>query len=202
MNQRKVADEILTKEMPFDRVLRMIMPMIHRLALQAEGVCGLETEDIEQELSIQAYKSWEKWEPWRGTKFSSYVYNALEKKKNCLIRSAKAQKRNGGLHPLSLDDAAGFRHPDGRDFRLYDVVQDSNSRQDPEKQAQVHDILEAVEQVLASMQEKGRGAVRMLMEGYTQIEVSRSTGISQPLVSYYLRTFRTKMMSELGSWEE
>ena len=68
------------------------MPMIRSIARQADGVCGLEMEDVEQELSIQAYRSWETWEPERGSKFSTYVYETLVKQKNCLIRTAKAQK--------------------------------------------------------------------------------------------------------------
>jgi len=89
----KNVNMVITRDMDFENVLQSIMPMIRSIARQADGVCGLEMEDVEQELSIQAYRSWETWEPERGSKFSTYVYEALVKQKNCLIRTAKAQKR-------------------------------------------------------------------------------------------------------------
>ena len=53
------------------------------------------------------------------------------------------------------------------------------------------------------MQEKGRRVVIALLEGQTQLEVSRAAGISQPLISYYLKSFRTKVRTELGKgWTE
>ena len=86
----KNVNMVSTRDMDFENVLQSIMPMIRSIARQADGVCGLEMEDVEQELSIQAYRSWETWEPERGSKFSTYVYETLVKQKNCLIRTAKA----------------------------------------------------------------------------------------------------------------
>lgn len=195
MNQKKIMNESVSKEIPFEDVLQEIMPMIHRIAMQVDGIYGLEVDDVKQELSLQAFYSWEKWEPGRGTKFSTYVYEALIKKKNSLVRTAKAQKRNGGHAPASLDEAMDFWQSDRASFQLYDVIPDP--QQNPDEQAQVRAIWEAVESALGSMQEKGQRVVRALLEGYTQVEVSRATGITQPLVSYYLKSFRTKVAAEL-----
>lgn len=42
-----------------------------------------------------------------------------------------------------------------------------------------------------------------LLEGHSQLELSRSTGISQPLISYYMKSFRTKVRMELErGWGE
>ena len=88
----KNVNMVITRDMDFENVLQSIMPMIRSIARQADGVCGLEMEDVEQELSIQAYRSWETWEPERGSKFSTYVYETLVKQKNCLIRTEEAEK--------------------------------------------------------------------------------------------------------------
>lgn len=60
------------------------------------------------------------------------------------------------------------------------------------------EIPETVERVLASMQDKERTVIRTLMDGHTQLEVSRSTGIPQPLISYYVKSFRAKMANASG----
>ena len=60
-------NESVSKEIPFEDVLQAIMPMIHRIATQVDGVYGLEVDDVKQELSLQAFFAWEKWEPGRGT---------------------------------------------------------------------------------------------------------------------------------------
>lgn len=57
----------------------------------------------------------------------------------------------------------------------------------------------AVEKVLAAMPEKGRAPVKALLNGQTQVEVSRSTGMSQALVSYYLKFFWTRLEGELDA---
>lgn len=196
MNQKKSAIEITSKDIAFEDVLQEIMPMIHRIAMQVDSVYGLEIDDVKQELSLQAYYTWEKWEPGRGTKFSTYVYEALVNKKNCLVRAMRAQKRNSGYAPASLDEAMDFWQSDRASFQLYDVIPDP--QQNPDEQVQVRAIWEAVESALGSMQEKGQRVVRALLEGYTQVEISRATGITQPLVSYYLKSFRTKVAAELG----
>ena len=197
----KNVNMVITRDMDFENVLQSIMPMIRSIARQADGVCGLEMEDVEQELSIQAYRSWETWEPERGSKFSTYVYETLVKQKNCLIRTAKAQKRNGGVTPESLDKIIDSKGRDGKECCLYDFLPDPS--QDPEEQIQSREIWEAVERALDGMQEKGRRVVIALLEGQTQFEVSRAAGISQPLISYYLKSFRTKVRTELGKgWTE
>ena len=63
----KNVNMVITRDMDFENVLQSIMPMIRSIARQADGVCGLEMEDVEQELSIQAYRSWETWEPDRNS---------------------------------------------------------------------------------------------------------------------------------------
>lgn len=186
---------IITKETAFEDVLQSIMPMIRSIAKQADGICGLEAEDVEQELAIQAYHSWGTWEPGRGAKFSTYVHDALVNRKNCLIRTEKAQKRNGGEAPGSLDELVETRKRDGSFFCLYDTLPDPS--EGPEEQAEAKELWEAAERALGGMQEKGRDIVRGLLEGRTQLDISRSTGVSQPLIAYYLRSFRIKVRAEL-----
>lgn len=195
MNLNKAFNDILTKETPFEDALQTITPMIHHIASQIDGVYGLEIEDVIQELSVQAYDAWEKWEPERGIKFSTYVYNVLLNKKNCLIRIAKAQKRNSGLPPVSLDEPIEGQSMCNSTFCLYDVLMDIS--QNLEDQTRTLEIWDIVERALASMQENGQNVIGALLMGYTQVEISRLTGATQPLVSYYLRSFRTKVKAEL-----
>jgi len=196
MYNKSLESEVLTKQTQFEDIFQSIAPMIHHIAAQADGVYGLEIDDVKQELAIQAYYAWEKWEPGRGAKFSTYVFDVLVNKKNHLIRMAKAQKRNCGLAPASLDESIDSQGAGGDSLCLYDVLADTN--QDPEEGTVVLELWDVVESVLASMQEKGQRVIRALLNGYTQMETGRFTGISQPLVSYYLKTFRVKMSAELG----
>lgn len=195
MKQEKIMNEINTKDMSFEDVYQSIMPMIHCIAAQIDGAYGLEAEDVVQELSIQAYYAWGKWEPGRGTKFSTYVFDVLVNKKNHLIRIARAKKRNGGTSPSSLDATTENPNNPGKRYSLYDVLTDIE--QNTEEQVQMVELWDVVERVLDSMQEKGRGVVRALLSGYTQMEIARLTGATQPLISYYLKSFRTKVKAEL-----
>lgn len=199
MNIKNFGSELFTKETPFEDVYQMIEPMIHYIASLIDGIYSLEIDDIKQELSIQAYCAWGKWEPDRGTKFSTYVFDVLINKKNCLVRAAKAQKRNCGLSPASLDEVIENRDINGSPFCLYEVFADIN--QNPEELACVLTIWDAVERVLASMQKKEQKAVRALLSGYTQMEISRSVGVNQSMVSCYLKSFRTKVRAELERGE-
>lgn len=195
MYQSKICNELNTKDVPFEEVLEWITPMIEHIAIQVNGLYGLEYEDVKQELSIQAYAAWEKWEPNRGTKFSTYVFDILVNRKNGLIRIARAKKRNCGVVPASLDAPMETKDTGNGTFCLYDVLADI--QQDPEMRIQAGEVLDAVERAIASMQEKGQGVIRALLSGYTQMEISRFTGTTQPLVSYYLKSFRTKVRAEM-----
>ena len=67
--KKALCVEDLTKDVPFEDVLPLITPMIKRLAFSASNVYGLEKEDLEQELALKAFLSWQSWEPGHGTKF-------------------------------------------------------------------------------------------------------------------------------------
>lgn len=196
MSRARISIETLTKATPFEDVLPLIMPMIKRISRDTNGVYGLEHEDLEQELCLQAFNSWQKWDPNEGTKFSTYVYNALMKQKNFLVRSAKAQRRNSGIQPISLD---GLRDSDScsndmKPFRLYDIIEDDSV--DLETHVYLLEVKEIIAEVIESLPARAQEIVKMLLEGNTQVEVSQETGYAQSLISYHLSSFRMKLREE------
>ena len=56
----------------------------------------------------------------------------------------------------------------------------------------------ALGRIIATMPEKGQRVIRSLLDGHTQQETSRITGIPQSVVSYYLKVFRVKAAGALG----
>jgi len=190
----RIAIENLTKEIPFEEVLPLITPMIKRISLDTNGVYGLEHEDLEQELAFQAYQSWQIWDPDRGTKFSTYVYNALMRRKNFLVRFAKTKRRNNGRSPISLDGTPGVQN-EGGTFQLYDILADDGA--DPETYAYLMEIRDLAEDVLSSMRKNSQTIIRELLDGYTQVEVSKKNGVTQSLVCYHLNSFRRKLREKM-----
>lgn len=196
MKTNKRSNVILTKDTPFEVVLDSVMPMIKSIGRETNGVYGVEREDLEQELSLQVYKSWQSWKPDGGTKFSTYVYDALMKRKNFIVRTAKAQRRNCGQSPASLDEMRTGSQSTTEEFRLYDVLTEEDSC-DPETYAYIREIQGILEEVLGTLRERSQEVVRGILEGYTQQEVSEMTGVTQSLVSYHLNLFRQKLRQEL-----
>lgn len=189
--------ETLTKDVPFEEVLPLIRPMIQSIAYSASHVYGLEKEDLEQELTIKAYTSWQLWAPEGGTKYSTYVYDILVKHKNYLIRSAKSQRRNGGTRPFSLDGIPGGDNGwnDNDSSSVYDFCADEGGI-DLDEHVYMLEVREAIEKVFQTQSERAQIALRGVLEGKTQEDVSRETGIVQSQVSYYLSNFRTKLREE------
>lgn len=189
--------ETLTKDVPFEDVLPLILPMIRSIAYSASNVYGLEKEDLEQELSIRAYTSWQTWEPDGGTKYSTYVYDILVKHKNYLIRSAKTQRRNGGTRPFSLDGISGGDNGrnDSDSSLMYDFCPDDGGI-DLDEHVYILEVREAIKKVFLSQSNRAQIALRGVFEGQTQEDVSRETGIAQSQISYYLNVFRTKLREE------
>lgn len=197
MKHQKLTVDMLTKDVPFDEVLPLIAQMIRRIAYSVNGVYGLEREDLEQELSLMAYTSWQAWDPNGGTKFSTYVYEILVKHKNHLVRKAKAQCRNGGVRPASLDigrdSGHGDHDPDG--YQFYDFCPDT-SEMSLEDRVYLQEVQEVIEQVIRMQIRQAQPVLRLLLTGMTQEAVSREAGVTQSQVSYYLKNFRTRLREE------
>lgn len=196
MKKNRAAIENLTKDTPFEDVLTSVTPMIKSISGKTNGVYGLEREDLEQELSIQVFKSWQSWNPDGGTKFSTYVYDALVKTKNFIVRTAKAKRRNGGQPPASLDAELEIKQTNAVDFSLYSIIAEPDVC-DPETYVYINEILDVADEVLDTMSERAQDVIRNLLDGYTQTEVSEMTGVTQSLVSYHFNLFRKKLRQEL-----
>ena len=194
--KKALCVEDLTKDVPFEDVLPLITPMIKRLAFSASNVYGLEKEDLEQELALKAFLSWQSWEPGHGTKFSTYVYDVLTKHQKYLVRGAKTQRHNGGARPVSLDgmnDSSRNGH-DG-DYQVYDFCADQTGV-DMDEHLYVTEMKEVIERVILSLPAHIQPIIRSLINGKTQEAVSRETGITQSLISYHLSNFRVKLQKE------
>lgn len=196
--QKSLTVETLTKDIPFEDVLPLIKPMISRIVYSINDIYGLEKEDLEQELTLRAYMSWQTWAPDGGTKFSTYVYNMLTKHKNYLVRSAKTQRRNCGLPPFSLDgpnDGDGGKN-DSEPYYIQDFCAD-NTGMDLDDHVYMLEVCSIVEKVFLSQSSRAQDVIRRVLDGETQEIVSRETGITQSQVSYYMKIFRTKVREEL-----
>ena len=188
--------EDLTKDAPFEDVLPLITPMIKRLAFEASSVYGLEREDLEQELSLRAFLSWQSWEPGHGSKFSTYVFDVLTKHQKYLVRTAKTQRRNGGSRPISLDGMNdSSRNGHEGEYQVYDFCA-NQAGMDMDEYLYVTEMEESVERVICSLPTHTQPIIRSLITGKTQETVSRETGFSQSQISYYLSSFRVKLREE------
>lgn len=56
---------------------------------------------------------------------------------------------------------------------------------------------ETLRAMITTIPKKGQTAIQTMMDGYTQVEVSQIYGISQPVISYYLKCFQAQVMREL-----
>lgn len=189
--------ENFTKDTPFEEVLASIEPLIGYISRGTNSVYDIDREDLEQELRIQALLSWQTWIPGRGANYFTYVRNAMIKKKNFLVRTAKAQCRNGGQRPHSLDEIRAcwqsFKSQNGS-FRAVSTAEDDCN---PEAHFFRQEIRDAIEEVLGSMDERPREIIEYILDGYNQVETAKIIGVSQPTVNYHVKQFRKKLRQAL-----
>lgn len=58
---------------------------------------------------------------------------------------------------------------------------------------------EILKDVIGSLSKKGQEVIYAMLNGYTQSEAAHTTGLSQPVVSYYIKMFRARAVKALGN---
>ncbi len=88
-----------------------------RSLIRHPAIHGMEVEDIEQELMLDVLSRTQAYDPEKAS-WRTFVDRILNHKIADLIEEAKAQKRGGGVRPLSLD--AMLENTDGEDDEFPD----------------------------------------------------------------------------------
>lgn len=153
--------------------LREIEPAINKFSSRA--IPGMDTEDIMQELRIEAWTAWQSYDPDNGTKFLTYVYPILRQKTIDLYRGATAGKRSlqneNSLNALMEDDGYEPTYTMTNDF----------------EKVELDDV---VDNFYADLSEKDKAIFNLLREGYKKSEIAALCGVSPATVSRHKRKMR------------
>ena len=148
---------------------------------------GLDFDELVSLLSLALCKTVSIYDPSKGYKLSSLFSTVA---RNCVrmeLRKLKSDKRRAQSEAVSLETPI---HCSGEELRLFDVLM--SAEPDPEEQffmnresADNHAILR---EVIAGLDERSRKIMEMYyFRGMTQVEISKTLGISQAHVSRRIR---------------
>lgn len=198
-NNRSMGTEQDAEKLAFEVYLEQVTPFMIKLCRETQ-IYGLEQDDLFQELSIQLYICWERYDPSQGTKFLTFAYPALTRRKNELVRQRKAVFRGSGVAPIPLDGDRSFKADPRFHPCLFDVIAEPSVMTDESIIARM-DILDATEDAIRSFKSKKVQKILVsLLMGHTQKEVSAKYGCAQSLVSQYLNQFRRLLRERLKDY--
>ena len=187
---------ISRNEVYFEQALEKLKPMIRRLCRNSAPL--VEPEDLESELMLHLWECYQCYDPTRGSQFTTFAHHALERKRNMVLRTAKALKRGGADITISFDSPIVPAENGNRECSFSDIVADSNSSGDPEERLFLSELINLVYRVVYSFKnERVQTILLMALDGYTQCRISEEVGCRQSLVSYYLKNFRKKLEATL-----
>ncbi len=164
-------------------------PAIERLVGSiASRFFGQETiKDVSQETLSRVYQEIAKFDPKRGVKFSTWLYAIAKHVVYSELTTRNAQKRGGGVRPMSLDDT------------IHEVSQSPMPDQEFEMsvfRAKVYRALKEVEKQSEFAEfECYRQRLTRSMQGK---DIANALGISEASVSRYLKRVRDNLRAAIG----
>lgn len=153
------------------------------------GVYPGDHEDIEQELLIHVWQQSSRYVPERGA-VTVFLGNVVDHRIGHLLEAAGAQKRGGGVRPLSLDRTVHTVH--GQAVRLIDLLseQDHPWSGGAVPADECSDLRIDLLRVLCGLPERLVGLCRRLAQA-TVAEIARETGVSRSSLYVTLAEIRT-----------
>ena len=180
----------------FEAVLKEISPIIHHFATQTY-VKFTDREDVEQELTIAAWRAYEEFDPTRQVSLGSYIWPVLDHRSKELMRNEHAQKRGRDWEVISID-APTTNSTTQENIGTLAATLKSNDLL-PHELCELRALTSLVEQTINTTQnETARQVCRYLLAGYTQVEVAEKCGCSQGAVSYHLKKMRERLKKAMA----
>ncbi len=150
---------------------------------------GQETiQDIGQETLARVYAEIGRFDVTRGVKFSAWLYGIARHVVLTEITRRSAQKRGGGVRPISLSE-------DG----VIEAASLEDAPADIEASVFRAKVVKAVREVEARTDQLAFESYRMkLLQGQSGREIADNLGVSEPTVSRYLRKVRDDLRQEIA----
>ena len=189
-----MATCITKNESEFEAVLKEVMPYI--ISMCAGCAKQFEFDDMKSLLMIQTWETWLTFDPTKGTKFTTYVFPALQYRRDMELRRDKAKKRDKSNEAGSLDAQVDAEKPNGSTFSVF--VANLSESENPEERLVAAEVINIVYRVVnEQLTETARKALLMLLDGETQTTASKACNCAQSLLSYYLKNFRKQLAEAL-----
>lgn len=186
----------MNTEPQFEEVLNSVMPYINRLCAGTTKL--IDFDDMQSVLMIQTWESWQAFDPTNGAKFTTFLFPALQNKRNMELRRLKAKRRDRREEVGSLDAPISQEDDDGCTFAS--MLMDMRKSSAPEERLIASEVVNIVYRVLNEQtSEKARKVLMMLLGGETQATIAWKCNCQQSLVSYYRKKFRILISNALMS---
>ena len=153
------------------------------------GICPGDRDDIEQDLLIHVWQQSGRHDPHRGT-IAVFLGRVVDHRIGHLVEAAEAQKRGGGVRPLSLD--APVPNAQGQSVALIELLSERNHPWGAEALPAAERIELRVDLICAlrSLPDRLVALCRRLAQA-TVAEIARETGMSRASLYGALGEIRT-----------
>jgi RNA polymerase sporulation-specific sigma factor len=172
-----------------NNVVEQNMPLVTARVKKLNN--GMYDEDMFQEGCMGLIYAADRFDPSKGSVFSTYAVKYIDgyikayKNKNSVIRP----RRKGSSFERASVESLNSRISNDDDRTLEDVLCDEENP----IQGIIDDI--AVDMFFDTLNHQERSIVELMTNDYTQREISRVLGISQPQVSRVLKEVRAKYIA-------
>lgn len=165
------------------------LPLFHSIA-QPYKYCGLEYDDLFQEVCEGAIKAMNTYDPSRGTKLSTYIVECAKNHVRMIIRERNTLRRTAIL--VSLEQNMRKSGEDKETSLLNQDNSEIDNLHAPEPElGNVLHIKQTAQKIRAAMAlcltEAQRTAIEMHVAGYSQKEIGKVLNLSQGNVSKLLK---------------
>lgn len=178
----------------FEQILKQAEPIIQNVVWSFRGAIAgtiLDPDDLRQELEIWVWKVYCKYDPQRS-RLSTFLTESLKNRAVELIRHELAQKRGGTSIIGSLNT---FLDAEEEGDTILDYTVDECAS--VEADAYCHEIMEARDEILLSMDPRHAEAILMILAGITQTDIAKKLGMTQPMISQAYARFKRNLAKKL-----
>ena len=178
----------------FEKILEQAEPIIQNVVRSFRGAIAgtiLDPDDLRQELEICVWKVYCKYDPQRS-RLSTFLTESLKNRAKELLRHELAQKR-GGTSIIGSLNAYLDAEEEGDTILDYTVDECASVEAD----AYCHEIMEARDEILLSMDPRHAEAILMILAGIKQTDIAKKLGMTQPMISQAYTRFKRNLAKKL-----
>ncbi len=165
----------------FENQLKTVEPIIYKLS--CTDIPGMDREDIQQELRIEAWCVWKTYDANNGAKFATYAYPMLKRRTIDLHRRSSCKKRMPTEKILSLESLF-----DDKSYEPSRTVEENESSE----------MTELIKNACSDLPELDQNIAWLLMSGYNHNEIAKMCHVSHVTVSRHKAIIKNHLLQAMA----